>query len=109
MEDKRRSRRINFREAVQFQTKSYIEPAGCLACDLSESGIKLNNNGFIAPNEEMSLTLQLAWGNQINLQGRVVWVQRVPHSEYYQMGLEFATRPVDSPNLEKLKEYVQSH
>ena len=109
MEDKRRFRRITFKEPVQFRTRGHSEPEGCVGCDLSEVGIRLYSHNFIPIKEEMALTLQVDAEKQIDLQGRVVWVQRVPHSEYYQLGLEFASQQPDNQSQKKLQEYIQSH
>ena len=107
MENKRQSLRIPYREAVQFLTPGQSEPEACLACDLSEGGIRLNSFKFIPLHEKMALTLQVDTGNPIDVQGRVVWVQRVPHSEYYQVGLVFDPPPANEA-LEELQEYIQS-
>lgn len=109
MEDKRRFRRIPFREPVQFRSKDHAEPAGCVAYDLSERGIRLNSQNFIAVKEELALTLQMDFGTQIDVQGRVVWVQRVPHAEYYQVGLEFPPGSAEPQAFTELQEYIQSH
>ena len=101
MEDKRRFRRVAFREPVQFRTKAHSEPEGCVACDLSEVGIRLSSPNFIPIKEEIALTFRVDDGNQIDFNGRVVWVQRVPHSEYYQLGLEFAPPQADNQSQKK--------
>ena len=108
MEDKRRFRRVAFKGPVQFRTKSQGEPAACVAYDLSERGIRLNSSDFIPAREEMVLTLQMDFGVQIDLPGRVIWVQRVPHAENYHIGLEFV-QPADNQVLHELQEYIESH
>ena len=108
MEEKRRFKRVPFKEPVQFRTPSQMEPGACLACDLSEVGIRLNSDKFIPLQERMALTLQVGAGNPINVQGHVAWIQRVPHSDYYQMGLAFDP-DTDDRSLKVLQEYIQSH
>ena len=104
MLEKRRFRRIAYKEPVQFRVPGQAEPEGCLACDLSEVGIRFNSHKFIPLQERMAITLE---GN-INIQGQVMWVQRVPHSEYYQVGLAFDP-DTDDQSLKELQEYIQSH
>jgi hypothetical protein len=109
MEDKRRFRRIPFKEPVQFRIKEQAESAGCIAFDLSERGIRLTNQDFIPIRKEVTLTLQMDSGLQFDVQGQVVWIQRVPHSEYYQLGLEFSSQQADQKVFEELQEYLQAH
>lgn len=108
MEEKRRFKRITFREPVQFRTPGQMESASCLACDLSEVGIRLNSDKFIPLRERMAITLQMYTKNPVNFQGHVAWIQRVPHSEYYQLGLAFDP-DIDDQSLRMLQEYIQSH
>ena len=108
MEDKRRFTRISYKHAVQYRTPGQSEPEACLACDLSEVGIRLNSFRFIPLKERMALTLDLDTDTPVNVQGQVIWVQRVPHSEYYQLGLAFDP-DTDDRALQELQEYVQSH
>ena len=109
MEDKRRFRRVPFKEPVQFRTKDYLEPVGCVAHDISERGIRISSQDFIPLKEEVDLTLQMDFGIQVDVQGRVVWVQRVPHAEYYQVGLEFFSQQSNARVFEELQEYIQSY
>ena len=108
MLEKRRFRRIAYKEPVQFRVPGQAEPEGCLACDLSEVGIRLNSHKFIPLQERMAITLPVNDEDAIDIQGQVVWVQRVPHSEYYQVGLAFDP-DTDDQSLKELQEYIQSH
>ena len=105
MENKRQFTRIPYKEAVQFRTQGQFEPEACTACDISEGGMRLNSFRFIPLKEKIALTLQFDVFNPIDIQGQVVWVQRVPHSEYYQIGLAFEPQA----SLKELQEYIESH
>jgi|SRR3989338_5128799 len=105
MENKRRFTRIPYKEAVQFRTQGQFESEVCIACDISEGGIRLNSFRFIPVKEKLALTLPVDPYNPVDIQSEVVWVQRVPHSEYYQVGLAFEPQA----SLPELQEYIQSH
>jgi hypothetical protein len=108
MEDKRRFTRIPFKEAIQYRTPGQSEAEACIACDLSEVGIRLNSFRFIPLRERMALTVQLDQEAPITVQGHVIWVQRVPHSEFYQVGLAFDPDTNDE-TLHELQKYIQTH
>jgi len=93
MEELRRFKRVAFSGAVQYRTTPWGESKGCLACDFSIGGIRLRVDDFIALNTDLFMDVALPTRNAFQVSGRVAWVQRVPHSESYQVGVEF--RPPD--------------
>ena len=103
MDEKRTARRVIFRRPIQFEVVGGSLPAveaglgevqgkcfgGCLGYDLSLGGIRLYANDFVALDTPLTVSFSLFNNDVINAEGRVVWVQRIPHSEYYQVGLQF--------------------
>ncbi len=87
--ERRQFKRVGHSEAVEFQYKSDFMGNGSLSCDLSESGIRLTVNDFVALGTEMFLQIRLGAENFVSCNGRVVWVRQLPHSERYQLGVEF--------------------
>lgn len=88
--DKRNSERKNVSASVRYQLKSSSEFGSTVACDMSEGGLKLNFNKFVPSNTDFLLELNLpAAPKIINAVGKVMWAQRVPHSDRYQLGISF--------------------
>ena len=81
--------RVPYKEAVQFQTKDQRVFGGCLSQDLSEGGIRVNFNEFVPLDTELMLQVKLNTGELAETMGKVVWVSKLPHTEKYQLGLQF--------------------
>lgn len=93
MQERRRYKRIPFKEAVHFDL-SQVENiqsiyGGCLSCDLSEGGIRLYFNEFLPKKSPVQVDFVLKNDEVVNIGSQVVWIQKIPHAEYYQVGLEF--------------------
>ena len=106
--ERRDCRRIQFREPVQYQYKDPSQFGGWLACDISEGGIKVNMNDFVPLDTEISLQVPLANGKTIDCLGRVVWVQKLPFSDYYQAGLKFEVVDSIVEVQNDLHQYIES-
>ncbi|MCA9407075.1 MAG: PilZ domain-containing protein [Candidatus Omnitrophica bacterium] len=91
-QEKRFFNRIRFTEPVQFQLKDPHKFGGCLACDISEGGVKINLNEFLPLGTEVNLNIHLDVEKNIECYAQVVWTKQLPYSERYQIGLKF-TRP----------------
>ena len=87
--NRRGLRRMRFSEPVWFEARDIGLSGGCLASDLSESGIKLNLPQFIPLDKELSLQVHLNSQKVVHCLGRVVWVTKVPFMDRYQTGIEF--------------------
>ena len=110
-EEKRIDIRIKFQEALEFQWKNTSIMGGCLACDLSEGGIRINFNEFVPLETEIELTLRLKdQADVIMLLGKVVWVKQVPFSDRFQLGLEFIRNNLesDSGSNQELHHFIKS-
>ncbi|MBM3248830.1 MAG: PilZ domain-containing protein [Candidatus Omnitrophica bacterium] len=94
LEDKNKDKRVSRRKvvsaSVRYEMKSTREFGSALACDISEGGLRLNFNKFIPSNTDFLLQLNLpSAAKVINAVGKVMWAQRIPHSERYQLGISF--------------------
>lgn len=87
--EKRRSRRFEFRGAVQYHPADIIICRGAAGCDLSEGGVRFWANDFVPLASGVILNLHLKAEKTVRLEGTVVWVQRLPHAESYHIGCEF--------------------
>ena len=88
--ERRRYKRVDFREPVQFGSVNPVRCGGCLSCDLSEGGLRVNVNEFVPPGTGLTLQIPLAAQKFVEHAGRVAWVSKLPFMERYQLGLEFS-------------------
>jgi Tfp pilus assembly protein PilZ len=108
--EKRQAPRISFREPVAYELPRVPTHGGCLACDISESGLRINLNDFVPLDEEVNFQIQLETDEPfIDVTGRVVWVHQVPFSERYQVGVEFMEDGSYPQSKERIHEYIHSH
>lgn len=88
--ERRSFKRKNIHASIRYELKSSLEYGSVLTRDMSESGIRINFEKFIPYNTDMILQMKLpALPKVINTIGKVVWSQRIPHSDRYQLGLKF--------------------
>jgi len=106
--EKRKAARAKFSDAINYQFRDTNDFGGCLAYDISEGGIKITFNDFVATNTEMILQMKLRHIPKIiDVSGRVVWAQRIPFSDRYHVGLQFtASDPISQGEI---RSYVKSH
>ncbi len=100
MHEQRKSRRFPLSEGVQYRRSPGQEPVGCLSCDLSSGGIRFRAQEFIALHSELFLEIPLPTRDILQVAGKVAWVQRIPHGEMYQVGVEFTEAAVRSRTYE---------
>jgi hypothetical protein len=97
MVDKRRYPRIPFREPIHFVVKQggarseevQQQEGSCLSCDLSPGGLCLRLEDFLPLHTELNLDFRLDRDQYIEAEGQVVWIQKIPHAENYQIGIQF--------------------
>ena len=87
-DEKRQTKRFSLREPVQYQLEETGPYSGAMARDISETGLKMRVNQFIPLGTELILHIQLSTQKTIDCMGRVVWVQKIPHMENYQAGVQ---------------------
>ena len=89
VENKRQFQRIRFAEPVEYRLTEGIPASGCLSYNISEGGIRLKTDQFLPLNADMILNFRLSTDEPVSVNGKVVWVQKVPHAENYHVGVQF--------------------
>ncbi len=98
--DNRRFQRAPFKRPVKSKTSHVAIYAGNLAQDISQGGMRINSNEFVAVGSHVILQIQLESQTRVlDFNAKVVWVKELPYSDGFQLGLEFAEEAV----FEKLK------
>ncbi len=91
--------RVPFNEAVAYGQGEDSLFNGSLAADLSQSGVRIRVQQFVPLNTIVHLKLHLKNPDRaVPVRGQVVWVREVPHSESYDVGIQFLEeehRPAD--------------
>lgn len=106
--ERRRHKRVRLNDPIQYQFKETSRFGGCIVRDLSEGGMRVNFEDFLPLHAEMVLQVKLQnIPKVVDLTGQVVWSQRIPFSERYQIGLQFVS--VDPGCQELLRSYIKSH
>jgi len=101
--ENRRFARINLHVPVRFQVRGHTEANSGLSDDLSQGGLSLISDGFLAT----SATLMLEIGLPLHLLrpiGRVAWSQPLPRSNKNRLGIEFLE--IDRRERNYLGEYI---
>ena len=106
--DKRRSPRVWFREAIGYLKIEENHFGGCLGVNLGEGGLRFYFSDFIPPDTEMLFNFPLSNQYLTGISGRVAWVQKLPHSEQYQVGVKFERNSANIQLLKQLQQYVES-
>ena len=88
-DEKRQFHRVHRAQAVRFQLKDPSQFGGCLSCDLSQGGVRVQFNEFVPLNTEMTLQIQLSDESIVECPCRVAWVEKNRFGDRYQAGLEF--------------------
>ena len=89
MDEQRKFERQDYRDPVQYRITPGQEPRGCVAYDFSGGGARFRASEFIPLNAEIYLDIRFPEIHIQQLPVRVAWVQRVPNSEMYEIGVEF--------------------
>ena len=87
--EKRQFSRFPFRQPVFINRGEWEAEEGSLSGDVSEGGIRLNVNELIPVGTILILEVLLQNESTATLNGQVVWVSYLPHSERYQVGIQF--------------------
>ena len=109
--EKRRYARLSYREAVQYHLGETREYGGSVACDISETGLRLQLDQFIPINARMTLDIPIGYpqgAKVVTIHGRVAWVQQIRYSERYQVGLELNQSDLEFKLKEEFSQYLTS-
>ncbi|MDP2938890.1 MAG: PilZ domain-containing protein [Candidatus Omnitrophota bacterium] len=106
--ERRKFRRASLDTPLRYKFKQANEFGSTITRDISEGGLKLNLEKFVPINTDFVLELGLdKLSNIINAVGKVVWVTKIPHSERYQLGLEF--QEINEQHKRDISSYIKSH
>src|SRR3990167_4455124 len=106
--EKRRYGRLASRVEIQYRKigETPHSPVGSLAYDISGGGVKLLAHEFVPMGTKLRVGIPLEYPmKMINAVGRVVWVQKRPYTEQYDLGLEFLD--INSEDQNDLVNYVE--
>ena len=109
--EKRRYSRLSYKEAVQYSLGETGKCGGSVAQDISETGLRLQLEYFVPINARITLEIPLGHtkvAKVMTIQGRVAWVQRIRHSDRYQVGLEFNQSELEIKLKEEFSQYLIS-
>jgi c-di-GMP-binding flagellar brake protein YcgR len=105
-EERRRFPRVRAHIPVNYRLKMQNKIKATLSRDISEGGIRLWIEGYIPINANFLLEMNLPKiYKMIRLVARVAWVLRIPHSDRYQLGLEFIE--INQAHKKDLTEYIK--
>ena len=85
-EEKRANTR--FRTSIPVQYRYLTKVNNALTHDLSETGLSFTTNDFIPVNTQVFIAI-LPKEEPLRAGGRVVWIQKVPFGDRYNVGLKF--------------------
>lgn len=93
---------------MEYHISEDPRSGGCLASDLSEGGLKVNSAYFLPLNSPMRVQMRIMSETLVDLSGKVVWIQQLPYSDRYQIGIEFAEESINSKAKEEIRQYITS-
>lgn len=105
-EEKRRFPRIGMKKPVHFQFLDPSQYGDSLSGDISEGGLRLRVNEFIALGEILQLEFQLKSMQMIVLTAKVVWVNKLRFTDQYEIGVEFIEGNEDVVRQKQIEEFV---
>lgn len=90
-EERRQAPRIPLYLPIQFRQRSgELQVIETLIKDLSVGGLRCVSPAALPPAVEVSVELPLVAGEEpLTAGGRVVWVQPIPQSEQFELGIAF--------------------
>lgn len=106
--ERRKAKRMEFREPIQYRSRESEQLQGSLGYDLSEGGLRFQTESFIPLNKSLSIHMDLGQGQSIDVDGHVVWVQLVPHAERYHVGLSFEDTQAIVNSKKIIHQYINS-
>ena len=106
--ERRKHKRIQYKEPVQYCVSEATIPKGCLSRDLSESGISIQSYEFFPLDTRVSLNWKLNASQFVDLKGKVVWIQQVPYSDSYQIGFNFTEAELNPKIRDEIRQHIDS-
>ena len=95
--------RLNSYLPLRYKIRGRSEFGSSLTRDISISGMRFTTQDYIKPTTDISVEINLL-SKIISSIGRVKWSQSLPHSNRYQIGLEFIE--IEPGNRFFLSDYI---
>lgn len=106
-QERRKYKRLAVSFPIHFKVKTTNKYGNTLSCDISGGGVKMMLEQFVAPKTDFMLEFTIVDFLQIiSAVGRVVWTKKMPHSERYQLGIEF--KEIPQKNQESINQFVKN-
>lgn len=86
--EKRRFPRLDLSLPLHYKLRGCSEAGSSLTKDISIGGIRFITDRYIKPSTDIMLEINIL-SRVINPIGRIRWAQSLPHSNRYNVGLEF--------------------
>ena len=87
-EEKRKDSRLNISMPLRYQIRGTQESGNAVTKNLGPGGLSFIVEKFIKPETHIALDVNV-FSKNINSIGTVRWAGSLPHSDRYQLGLEF--------------------
>jgi len=105
--EQRQSLRVSLYSPLRFQIKSSRKFGSTVSRDISLGGIRFLTDNFVPVGTSMILEVNLGdTPNIVNAIADVVWTQKLPHTDRYQMGLRFSE--IGEPYHQEISDYINS-
>ncbi|MEW6170077.1 MAG: PilZ domain-containing protein [Candidatus Omnitrophota bacterium] len=92
--ERRKYKRFNVSFPIHFRLKTTNKYGNTLSCNISGGGIRMMLENFVPPKTDFMIEFTIVDFLQIiSAVGRVVWTKKIPHSERYELGIEFKEIP----------------
>ena len=103
LEEKRRFPRIQLKIPLRYQIRGGHDFDNSISDDISLGGLRFVNRKFIPPLTDVMLEINVL-SRALNPIGRVAWSSPLPHSDWYNLGIEFIEMDAGEKNY--LSDYI---
>jgi hypothetical protein len=105
-EERRIAQRVLFKEAVRYELTDPACFKGCVAYDLSESGVRLRLTEFLPLGTQVVLSIRLKEGKLVECMGRIVWISQIPFMDHFKAGVEFLQPELIQMEKRKIRQFI---
>ncbi|HNX82110.1 MAG TPA: PilZ domain-containing protein [Candidatus Omnitrophota bacterium] len=93
--EKRRFPRIGFKFPLSYKIRGSCEFDQTIANDISCGGLSFVENRFLAPETRLMFEIKIL-DKVLHPIGRIAWANQLPHSNRYNLGVEFLEMEMDT-------------
>ncbi|MDP8259668.1 MAG: PilZ domain-containing protein [Candidatus Gygaella obscura] len=105
-QNKRNTNRLRMHLPITYKVMSNPKFGKTVTKDISKSGMRMISENFIPPLTELTLQINL-FSKILNPTAKVIWSQRLPYSDRYQVGVKFDQ--INGPESRYLEDYLLLH